>query len=351
MSGKEDAKVYGDLQKVLKKNPGMLSGLIVEAYIDLYAGRQLEAEQRLQSVLAKSSTDPVALSLLAQLAYARADFISASDLFARLRNTGALTPSLEPESQRALLLAMEKLLQDAKLAAGRNDLSEAERLYREAMKLAPREPALHEQLAEVLAREGKREEVETAALRTEPQTAADLQREAAVAAPADVGRWGNQIERFHEIQAANSLTREQLAALLVKYFPEVGTFAKTQEILADVEQSWAEASIQAVVRVGLLDPMANHTFQPARTVTRGEFAACIARLTRLLGVSADTTPPIRPVDVVPGSPLARELQPVLGFGLMDLDNAGNFNVGASLSGGEAVNIAEKLLRLLQKNTG
>jgi len=97
--------------------------------------------------------------------------------------------------------------------------------------------------------------------------------------------------------------------------------------------------------------MANHTFQPRRTVTRGEFAVAIARLTRMLGVSPATTPPVSPSDVVLGSTLYLELQPVLGYGLMTLDNAGNFNVRASLSGEEAVNTAEKLLLLLQKNTG
>jgi hypothetical protein len=71
----------------------------------------------------------------------------------------------------------------------------------------------------------------------------------------------------------------------------------------------------------------------------------------LLGVPAGSGTPIRPLDVVPDSTLYRELQPVLGYELMTLDNAGNFNVGASLRGAEAVITAEKLLRLLQKNTG
>ena len=73
-----------------------------------------------------------------------------------------------------------------------------------------------------------------------------------------------------------------------------------------------------------------------------------ARLTRLLGVSPATAPPITPLDVVPDSTLYLELQPVLGYGLLLLDNAGNFNVGEPVGGEEAVNTAEKLLRLVHK---
>jgi tetratricopeptide (TPR) repeat protein len=353
LSGKDDAKVFGEFEKLLKKNGEIVPALLVESYVDLYAGRPADAERRLQFVLSKSSTNPVALSYLAEFAYARGDFVTASDFFTRLRAAGSRSPQLETKSERSLLLAMDKLLHDAKLALSRNDLPEAEKLYRQAVQLAPQEPALREQLADVLTREGKREELETQGLR---QPSGDPKEGGAIRAiggptTADLGRWGNQIERFHEIQISESLTREQLAAVLVSYFPELGTLSRSQQVLADVEQSWAETAIQAVVSVGLLDSMANHTFQPARTVTRGEFAACIGRLTRLLGVSAGTAPPIRPQDVVADSTLYRELQPVLGYGLMTLDDAGNFNVGASLRGEEAVNIAEKLRRLLQKNAG
>jgi hypothetical protein len=83
-------------------------------------------------------------------------------------------------------------------------------------------------------------------------------------------------------------------------------------------------------------------------VTRGEFARALARLAQVLSLSPSNAPPITPLDVVPDSPLFRELQPVLGYGLLTLDNAGNFNVGGLVRGEEAVFIAEKLHRLLHK---
>ena len=109
--------------------------------------------------------------------------------------------------------------------------------------------------------------------------------ELAVAGFDDLGRWGTQIDHFREIRASKAITREQLAGLLTRYFPQLTEFRQSPEILTDVEGSWAESAIQTVVGAGLLDPMANHTFQPTRTVSRGEFAVAVARLTRLLGVS------------------------------------------------------------------
>jgi hypothetical protein len=103
-----------------------------------------------------------------------------------------------------------------------------------------------------------------------------------------------------------------------------------------------------VVGVGLLEPTVNHTFRPERTVNRGEFAQVLSRLVRMLGVSQQDAAPITAPDLVPGSPLYRELQLVVGYGLLSLDNSGNFSVSAPVSGEEAVNTAEKLLRLLQK---
>jgi hypothetical protein len=167
----------------------------------------------------------------------------------------------------------------------------------------------------------------------------------------DLGRWGNQLERFREIRASAAITREQLAALLAGYFLQLTEFRHGTEIVADIQDSWAAPSIQLVVDVGILDPAANHTFQPRRTLTRGEFAVAVTRLSRLLGVTPATAAPITPLDVVPGSTLDRELQPALTYGLLSLDKAGNFGVGAPVPGEEAVNTVEKLLHLIHKKAG
>jgi tetratricopeptide (TPR) repeat protein len=184
-------------------------------------------------------------------------------------------------------------VQEAATAAQSNRLSDAERLYRQALELAPEEAALHGQLAAVLIRAGKTDEANAALRRqlelggsgeearralADANQARSARRDQASAELQDLGRWGNEIERLKEIRTSQAITREQLAGLLTRYFPQLLEFRKTPQVMTDLPESWATPAIEAVVGVGLLDPTANHTFQPARTVNRGEFGQVMSRL-------------------------------------------------------------------------
>jgi tetratricopeptide (TPR) repeat protein len=356
LSGKEDPKVAKEFDKLLKKKADVIAPLIVQAYMDIYAGRALDAESKFQAILAKRPSEAIALYYLAEMAYSRGDFVTATGFYTNLRAADPPVSGIEMKGQRALLLAMETLLQGARRAATENRLADAERLYRQALEFAPREPVLRQQLADVLLLEGKVDEAGQFGGQTRRDdggaatNARESEQPVEKAGLEDLGRWGDQIDHFREIRVAPAITREQFAALLARYFPKLIEFQQTPQIMTDVQDSWAESAIQTVVGAGLLDPAPNHTFQPARTVSRGEFAEGVARLARLLGLSSSDAAPISPLDVVPNSTLYRELQPVLSYKLLSLDNAGNFNVGAPVGGEEAVNIAEKLLRLIAKNT-
>jgi tetratricopeptide (TPR) repeat protein len=350
---KEETKLSADFDKFLKKNPDFVPVLMLQAYMDLYAGRQANAERRLETVLSKRPEDRVVLYYLAEFAYAKNEYARASGLYRRLKAVDNTRTDLDLKSQRAFLLGMQGLVQEATTAAQADRLADAERLYRQALELAPEEAALHGQLAAVLVRAGKRDEANEALRRqaelgSAPQglLGPGVASSAASAGLQDLGRWGTQIERFREIRAADAITREQLAGLLTRYFPQIAEFRQTPQVMTDLPNSWAGPAIEMVVGVGLLDPTVNHTFQPARTVSRGEFAQVVARLARMLGVSQAEGPPISAPDLVPGSALYRELQLVLGYGLLSLDNLGNFNVSGPVGGEEAVNTAEKLLRLI-----
>jgi thioredoxin-like negative regulator of GroEL len=352
LTGKEDPKISKDLDKLLKKNADVMQLLIVQSYLDLYAGRQPDAERKFQIVVSRQPSNPIALYYLAEFAYSRGDFVKAAGFYARLKTADPAMAGVELKSQRALLLAMETFLQEARRATSENRLGDAERSYRQALQFAPGQPVLRQQLAEVLFLQGKDEEARQLAP-GKPEASTDTARaEVQGEQPAleDLGRWGSEIDHFREIRVSPAITRDQFAALLARYFPQIEDFRQAPQVLTDVQGSWAESAIQTVVAAGLLDPMPNHTFQPAKTVTRGEFARTVSRLTRLLRLSATDHAPISPLDVVPNSTLYRELQPVLSFSLLSLDNAGNFNVSAPVGGEEAVNTAEKLLRLIAKNS-
>lgn len=352
LSGKEDARVLKDSEKLLKKNADAVAPLLLQSYVDIHAGRLADAERKLQGVLSRRPSEPIALFYLAEIAYAREDFLGATRFYTRLAHADPSATGVDMKRQRALLLAMETLVQGARQASSENRLADAERLYRQALELAPQEPLLRKQLAEVLSLQGKTDQAEQIANRAlfsgEGEQAPRLARPPEPEWD-DLTRWGTQIDHFRELRTSEAITREQFAALLARYFPQLTGVQRPSEVMTDVEDSWAQSSIQTVVAAGILDPMPNHAFQPARTVSRGEFAEAVARLTRLLGLFPQGAPPTSPLDVVPGSTLYRELQPVLGFELLSLDNAGNFNVSAPVGGEEAVNIAEKLLRLIDKS--
>ena len=192
---------------------------------------------------------------------------------------------------------------------------------------------------------GRTEEAREVLDRLRKQGSLDESLEAKVNELEDLGRWGNDIGSFREIKEADSLTREQLAAVIVRYFPQVTDFRQHPQIVTDIEDSWARVEIQIVVGIGLIDALPNHTFEPATPISRGQFALLLSRMISLLSISPNSAPPIPLTDVVPSTTLYSEIQLVVGHGLMSLDDGGNFNLNGNVSGKEAVSAVEHLLAL------
>jgi hypothetical protein len=103
-----------------------------------------------------------------------------------------------------------------------------------------------------------------------------------------------------------------------------------------------------VVNAAILDAQPNRTFVPAQTVSRGEFSMAMSRLTRVLGVTPAQSPSIPTPDLVPGHALYGDVQLLLQSGLLTLDNLGNFDIKAQVSGREAVNAMGRLHALSSK---
>jgi tetratricopeptide (TPR) repeat protein len=375
----EDPKVLKDGDKLLKKNNGLAAVLILEAYVDLYNGDVSKAESKLWEALAASPSNRIALSYLADVAFNRSEFGQASDLYARLLEADPSRTDVEAKRDKALLLATQSLIRNASGAEqdGRN--ADAESLYRQALKIVPRDPSLHERLGLLLGKENKWDEALeefrkakelgaqadeadrniAAALRNlgRADEAGEILDRLRKAGPRDglleaklndledIGRWGSEIERFHEIQAEPELTREQAAALMVRYFPQLSEFNRTSPIITDVQGEWALPEIQVVVGIGLLEPRPNHKYEPSVPITRGEFARALARLTRMLEVPSTASPPITTSDVSSSSALYADVQLVLDHDLMALDESGNFNVAVVVSGASGVRAVKRLLEL------
>jgi hypothetical protein len=353
LSGKDDTKVVKDLDKILKKQKNFDPAVTLKGYTSLYRGDDATARQEFTKALSLNSKNRIALYYLAELSYAVQDYAGAADLYSELLKIDASRGEAETKRQRALLLAIDELVRSADRAVMDSRLTEAEDYYRRSLRIAPNEPTLHTRLADLLDRENKRAEAEA-----ERKTAEALAPRHATKASAteaakgdnleDLGRWGGDIEVFHRIRDAQVITREQFAALILRYFPQAGDFRQKSQIVTDIQNSPARSEIQTTVGIGLIEPFPNHTFGPGAPLNRAELATALARLSRLLGLSPHANPQIPASDVAPTNAQYSEIQLALGYGLVALENSGSFNVSGYVSGQEAVSSAERLLRIFQQ---
>jgi tetratricopeptide (TPR) repeat protein len=274
-------------------------------------------------------------------------------LYAELLSMNVTVPEIETKRQRAFLLATESLLTAAARAERENRLTEAEAYYRQALSLAPNEPTLHARLADLLVKQNKSEEATAERKAVEdliPHLAAKVitPEGGAVDDLEDLGRWGSEIDLFHRIRDTEAITREQVALLTVRYFPQVTEFRQIPRIITDLQNANSTSEIQVAVAVGLMDPLPNHAFEPASPITRGDLATTLARLSRLIGLSGDQTSPVSPQDLGPTNALYPDIQLVLSSGLLTLGNAGSFDVSGYVSGEQAVSAVERLLHTFQQ---
>ena len=351
VAGKEDAKVVKDLDKLLKKQKDLSPAITLGAYIDMYRGSDSSAVPKFLQVLSINPNDKIALYYLGELAFAGRDYAGATNFYSRLLALDGARTDIEAKRQKAVLLSTESLLQAAASAEQEKRFGDAERLYRRALEVVGRNSEIEKKIAEALMSLGRTEEARGFLDRLRNEGTADENFESTISELEDLGRWGPELAFYRDIRSASSLKREQLAAVIVRYFPQVAEFPQIPQIVTDVQDSWARPEIQLTVGTGLIDPFPNHTFQPSGLINRGLFALSISRLIRLLGVSPADAPPIPASDVASSSAIYRDIQLVLSVGLMGLEDSGSFNVSGEVSGEEAVRTVERLLRLSHRKAG
>ena len=359
--------------------------MTIEAYIDLYKGDDSGATSKFLASLSINPNDTIALYYLAELAYAGRDYARAGDFYSRLLAVDRTRSDVEAKRQKALLLTTDNLLRSAALAEQENRFADAEQAYRRSLEITPREPSLNGRLAELLAREkkwdealaryrtqmeiagrnsgvekniaealmnlGRTEEAREILERLRNEGTLDENLESKVGELEDLGRWGSEIDFYRKLKSVDSITREQLAAAVVRYFPQVAEFPQNPQIVTDTQESRVRSEIQVSVGTGLMDPFPNHTFQPSEPITRGLFAQSMSRLTRLLGLSSADAPAIPLPDVNPGDALYGDIQLVLRSGLLNFESSGSFNASGKVSGEEAVRAMDRLLRMSHGKIG
>jgi len=207
------------------------------------------------------------------------------------------------------------LVEVAQILDARNEFEAALKAYNDALALEPNERV-----------EAKRDAMTT--------------RAEAARLPAD----------YRAIASAPQITRGDLAALIgVRLAPLLqATRPRDPGVMTDIRGHWAETWILAVARAGVLDPFANHTFQPRTVVRRVDFAQATTRLLAKVEVVAPAQAKAwanargRFTDIAPSHLAYPAASTAVAAGLMAVAPDGSFQPSRVVTGAEAIEAIERL---------
>jgi tetratricopeptide (TPR) repeat protein len=207
------------------------------------------------------------------------------------------------------------LVEVAQILDARNEFEAALKAYNDALALEPNE-------------------------RVEARRDAMTTRAEAARLPAD----------YRAIASAPQITRGDLAALIgVRLAPLLqATRPRDPGVMTDIRGHWAETWILAVARAGVLDPFANHTFQPRTVVRRVDFAQATTRLLAKVEVVAPAQARAwanargRFADIGTGHLAYPAASTAVAAGVMAAAPDGSFQPSRVVTGAEAVEAIERL---------
>jgi tetratricopeptide (TPR) repeat protein len=155
---------------------------------------------------------------------------------------------------------------------------------------------------------------------------------------------------YRAIDQAPQITRADLAALigirlrtLLQNTPRVNA-----GLITDVRNNWAEPWIMTVARAGIMEPFANHAFQPRAVVRRVELAQAVARL---LARAAAATPGrvntwdsarLKFSDLSPGHLAYPAASAAVASGVLAPGPGNSFQPSRPVTGAEAIDALNKI---------
>jgi tetratricopeptide (TPR) repeat protein len=262
--------------------------------------------------------------------------------------------------QRAIDASPQSAFLYRELAAAERRQGNLEGALAHALKASEMEPAEPRSLilaGEIYDAQGdyaKAADAYGAAVAIEPNEAVelrldDLRKKAAFAAmPAE----------YQSIETSPTVTRGQLAALLGVRLDELlkRTRKVTPGVITDTRSHWAAPWILSVARAGVMEPYANHTFQPDTTVRRGDLATAVSRALSLIAVERPAAAAAwrnagrRFPDVSPGHLSYPAVSLAVESGVMTTAEDGSFQLSRPVTGSEAVAAVKKLESLAERRT-
>jgi tetratricopeptide (TPR) repeat protein len=207
------------------------------------------------------------------------------------------------------------LVEIAQILDARNEFDAALKTYNDALALEPNE-------------------------RVEAKRNAMVTRAEAARLPAD----------YRAIESAAQITRGDLAALIGVRLTTLlqVTRARDVGVMTDIRGHWAESWILAVARAGVLDPFANHTFQPRTVVRRVDFAQAMTRLLAKVAVASPAQAKAwanargRFNDIAAGHLAYPAASTAVAAGVMTAAPDGSFQPSRAVTGAEAIEAVEHL---------
>jgi tetratricopeptide (TPR) repeat protein len=365
-----------ELAKLLTRRPSSPALVTAVGYAHLRAGRAAEA---LTNFKAATGADERYVPALVGAASAQAklgDVENALAAWLKVREIAPGEPSAAAHVQELRLQVTDRrvgLAQQA-LAAGQRD--EAIRHYQTALAAAPEVGGVRLELANLLFERGDGTNA-IALLRGDPagdpalalraaqmlaatgdQLGALQAYEAVLArdpydaeARAGASRTRQHLEllrmpeEYRAIFGSPRIDRADLAALVsVKVQALSRARADAPAVAVDISGSWAREHILRSLSYGLFDLFPNHTFQPMGTVRRSDLAVVLQRILDRMGVPPVQGPAV--VDVPRTSPMYYPVSRTVGSGLMALTPGGAFEPWRPVSGEEAAQAIDALVRRL-----
>ena len=122
--------------------------------------------------------------------------------------------------------------------------------------------------------------------------------------------------------------------------------------MTDIAGSWASPWIASVLDAGVMEPFANHTFQPQATLRRSDFAGIVSRV---LGLASTVDPSrgrnwphdrVTFTDVAEGHPAFDAVSRAVGARILTTSPQGAFEPTRPVTGAEAAEAIARLQRLV-----
>ena len=153
-------------------------------------------------------------------------------------------------------------------------------------------------------------------------------------------------EEYRRIPSSPTITRADLAALVMSKVTMLSRQPPgPAKVALDISGSWARDQIIRALALDVLDVYSNHTFQPAAIVRRGDLATAGAARARP-GASTPAANLANPTDMAASNLSRYPAARVVGRGSWTCTEAGAFEAWRPVTGQEAVDVLEGLVRLV-----